>query len=369
MDFLVAADDRTGAAETAAALVEGGAGAVPVVAWPSTPAGGGIGVIDLGSRHLSPSVAAHRARSVEAAVSASQRQGHKIDSTLRGNWADELVARAALRPVLLVPALPALGRICEQGIVLEHGRPVHEGSAGNDVRRRVGSSRPADTLRSAGADRVDELADLESVAAWLDGASGIAVVDAATDETVAAIVDAWSGADGVLLAGTSVVLGAAIRGLDEPTTPFPRVDGPVLVVCGSVHPAARAQLLLAEQQGVIVTYLADDIAGRALASSDAMVLATEIPIGDVDEPLAIAAATSLARGVADLSAQTALGALVILGGDTAAAVLGDRTMTVHGTIGPGTPWMTAAGFDCPVITRAGGFGSDHALMELLRSMR
>ena len=33
----------------------------------------------------------------------------------------------------MIPALPALGRTCVDGVVLEHGRPVHEGSAGGDV--------------------------------------------------------------------------------------------------------------------------------------------------------------------------------------------------------------------------------------------
>ena len=44
--------------------------------------------------------------------------------------------------------------------------------------------------------------------------------------------------------------------------------------------------------------IADDIAARELERSGVLVLATEIPVGDVDEPMAVAAASALARGAA-----------------------------------------------------------------------
>jgi 4-hydroxythreonine-4-phosphate dehydrogenase len=367
VELLVAADDRTGSTETAAALADAGAGDVSVVAWPATAAAeADAAVVDLGSRHLSPAAAADRAASVDA-VTTAPRHAHKIDSTLRGNWAEELVARAHSRPVLLVPALPEHGRVCVDGVVLDHGRPVHEGNAGSDVRRRVVTSRPKNALQAAGAAEVHELAHLEHVVAWLGEPHGIAVADAADGASLAAIVQAWCAVDGVLLAGTSAVIGAAGVGEHEQSV-FPRIDGPVLVVCGSVHPVARAQMMVAEHHGTIVTHLVDDLTIRALASSHAMILATEIPVGDVDEPLAVAAASSLARGVSDLAAHVPIGALVIIGGDTAAAVLGHADTLVHGSLEPGTPWMTVARLEMPVITRAGGFGSDHALIDLLRKM-
>ncbi len=98
-------------------------------------------------------------------------------------------------------------------------------------------------------------------------------------------------------------------------------------------------------------------------------LATDIPVGDVDEPVAVAAAAGLARGVADLRRRVPLGALVVIGGDTAAAVLGSADVTVQGSVDPGTAWGTVEGLDVPIVTRSGGFGSDHSLVELLRSIR
>lgn len=364
MELVVAADDRTGAFEVAGRLADAGNGPVTVVAWPHLPdaAAGPVAVVDLATRHLSPAAARDRAADVPAAG----RAGHKIDSTLRGNWADELAARAAHRPVLLVPALPELGRVCRGGEVFDHGRPVHSGAAGSDVRRRVTCSRPAELLRAAGAGDPVELAGLDAVRGWLADPSGIAVADAVTEAEVAAIVEAWIAApDAVILAGTSAALGRAHPGTD-PVAAAPAVSGPVLAVCGSVHPLARAQLDFAERRGTPVAHLADDITARQLADHGCLVLATEIPVGDIDEPMAVAAVAALARGVADLRARVDLGALVVIGGDTLAALVGDRPARVHGIVGPGTAWATVEDDPLPVITRAGGFGSEAALDELLR---
>lgn len=371
VELLVAADDRTGAFEAAAALADRGAGPVPVTAWPAIPEGG-IGVLDLGCRHLSPVDAAGRA----AELPASTRAAHKTDSTLRGNWADELAARARTTPVLLVPALPAMGRTCVGGTVLEHGRPVHEGAAGTDVRRRVLTSRPADALLAAGAGEVARLDSLAAVEAWLAEPSGVAVADAEDDDAIAAIGSRWASTTSsttasVVLAGTSAVVGAAgdSLGLSGSAPVLEPVDGPVLVVCGSVHPAARRQIDVAEQQGIAVAYIADDISARQLARDGVLILASEIPVGDVDEPVAVAAAAGLARGVAELDRHVDLGALVVIGGDTAAAVLGDAPVTVHGSVDPGTAWCSVPTLDEPVVTRSGGFGSDRALVDLVRSLR
>lgn len=364
VELLVAADDRTGAFETAAALADRGVGPVPVSAWPASPANASVAVIDLACRHLSPADAAERAADIPPATF----QAHKTDSTLRGNWADELVARSNANPVLLVPALPSQGRTCVGGVVLEHGRPVHEGAAGTDVRRRVLTARPAEALRAAGGRMVAELADDDAVVAWLAAPEGVAVADAGDEAAIARIVERWM-ADprSVVLAGTSAVVAEAAASVatDQPTRALPEITGPVLVVCGSVHPASRRQLDYAEHRGIPVTYLADDISARTLAREGALVFASEIPVGDVTEPMAVAAAASLARGVDDLQHHAELGALVILGGDTASAVLDDAGMSVQGSVDIGTAWAQVDGFDVPVITRSGGFGSDSALFDLL----
>lgn len=365
MDVLVAADDRTGACEAAAALVERGAGPVGVTAWPAMPSAT-AGVVDLATRHLSPADAFDRAGRLPTA----SRQMHKIDSTLRGNWADELAARARAAPVLLVPALPVEGRVCVDGMVVEHGRPVHEGAAGSDVRRRVVTSRPADALRAASVDEVVACSTPGDVVAWLDEPSGVAVADAADDAAIESIADRWRERSGVVLAGTSAVLGAGFgRRPDGPVDAEPpAIAGPVLIVCGSVHPAARRQVEAAARRGVPVAAIADSVTARTLADHGALVLVSEIPVGDVDEPMAVAAVANLARGVATLLDSVEVGAVALIGGDTAAAVLDSVELVVRGWVVPGVAWATAPGWDVPIVTRSGGFGGDAALLDLLRAL-
>jgi uncharacterized protein YgbK (DUF1537 family) len=364
VELTVAADDRTGAFETAAAMADRRHEPVTVVSWPSMSPEA-IFVVDLGTRHLTPADARDRVRSLPE----TGRLAHKIDSTLRGNWPDELSALAARRPVLLIPALPELGRTCVDGVVLDHGRPVNESHAGSDVRRRVVTSRPAEALRSAGQRSVTNLADVGATEVWLKDPTGVAVADAGDTGTIERLVAAWgTGPRDVVLAGTSGVIGAAARpsGATGAPADVSPVDGPILVVCGSVHPAARAQLETAEREGMPLALIADEITARQLDRQRELILATEIPVGDVDEPLAVASSTALATGVAMLRRSVWLGALVLIGGDTAAAVLGDATVRVHGSVGAGTAWATVDGVTEPVITRSGGFGGDRAIVELVR---
>lgn len=364
MQLLVSADDRTGAWETAAALADAGAGSVDVAVWPSVGADSPVVVVDLATRHLDQGEARLRV----LALGPAARSAHKIDSTLRGNWPEELAALAESSPVLVIPALPALGRTCVGGVVLEHGRPVHESSAGRDIRRRVTTSRPAESLLAADVGDVGELADQAAVAAWLADPRGVRIADAADGPTIEVLVTMWNGGPAdVVLAGTSAVIAATVERADR-TTPVAGIGpiaSPLLVACGSVHPAARRQLADVERRGIAVATVADDATIRAFSGSTALVLATEIPVGDVDEPLAVAAATVLARGVADLCRHTAVGALILIGGDTAAAVLGDSAATIHGSLTSGTAWATVDGFPMPVITRAGGFGGESALFDLI----
>ena len=109
---MVAADDRTGAFEVAAlfAAVVG-----PTRVTVGVPAAGSC-VVDIATRSLSADEAAERAAVMEATP--SRWAGHKIDSTLRGQWATELRTRHETggRRVVVLPAWPALGRTCRRGV-------------------------------------------------------------------------------------------------------------------------------------------------------------------------------------------------------------------------------------------------------------
>ena len=242
IELLVAADDRTGALETAGACADAGLTAVVAVASSSEAnETARCLVIDLASRHLQPARAAELAAAIE--TRASDYAAHKIDSTLRGNWAHELVARqrAGNRRVLVIPAFPAVGRTCVGGLVFEDERRVSDGVAGRDARAPVKSSRPAAHLHAAGADATAELAGSEDVRAWLGGEGpAFAVGDAATDADLERLAALWH-AHPRCAVGRHQRRRSAPRPARSPASAAarparPHLEGPVLVVCGSLHP-------------------------------------------------------------------------------------------------------------------------------------
>src|SRR6478735_921465 len=209
IEWLVLADDRTGALEVAGELAEG-LGPVPVVAHGTPPPPSAALAVDLGSRHLPAGTAATRAADWSSIV--ALRRLHKIDSTLRGRWADELVAIAGSTGarVLVVAALPRLGRTCVGGVVRIGGAALLL----DDARHGRVEARPAAHLRAAGAPDVLELSDADAVRAWLTdpAAAGFAVCDATSDADLVALGECWRAATDVVLAGTSAALAAGVDG-------------------------------------------------------------------------------------------------------------------------------------------------------------
>lgn len=356
LDLLVAADDRTGALEVAAALADRGApGPVAMAPWGSGGFGASTVVVDLGSRHLSGAEAAARAAVIERIDSA--RSAHKIDSALRGNWPAELRARVGAhpRPIVVAAALPSAGRFVVDGIVEQHvggvRRPIAEVMAG-DPRGVPGSSRPADLLAATGFDDVVDRAGSD-IARWLRApGTGVLVPDIADAESLRDLMTTLAAQPEVLLAGTAEAVAAwaaPARPAARVTRPDRRSVGRVVVVVGSRHGQARRQAqLLDDRRDDRVTVLT----------------APESPSGPVADQRAEAVAGELAARAWD-----ALGphdGLIVVGGDTAAAVLGDGTRRVWGTLAPGVALSGPWSGDGPLAaTRAGSFGRDDSLIELV----
>ncbi len=81
-------------------------------------------------------------------------------------------------------------------------------------------------------------------------------------------------------------------------------------------------------------------------------------------------AAELGAGARQLLAARPFGVLVIVGGDTAAAVLDAEPLVVGGTLAPGVPWSRRADGSGPlVVTKAGGFGHRNTLVDLLADRR
>lgn len=387
MNLIAVADDRSGAVETAAAIanVMGADVQVVVAAAQQILVSADPVVIDIASRHLAGDEAARRAvgamEQVSRATDGTWAIAHKIDSTLRGNWAVEAWALAQCfdLPLLLVPALPAMNRVCRGGVVFDHDVPVHEGPAGRDARQPVRSARPADSLDLPGVLSVHQLAT-NQVTAWLEQASvgSIAVVDAVSDAGIESIIRDWAAHVArdrrpPIVAGTSAVIAAVAAvvagrsGRDRVSLPILEDRG-ALVACGSLHPTARRQVAHAAGAGVHVTECAAE-AAKVLQAGHDVVLVTPSAEGVVAPPDADRVSIDLAEIVQSLMTLGDVGTLVVIGGDTAEAILGHADMTVSGAPLPGTALVRVAGVTCPVIIRAGGFGDETAITSLLAALR
>jgi D-threonate/D-erythronate kinase len=323
MKVLVVADDATGALEVAAACVDHG---LPCRVGGGPQASDGAHVVDLDSRRLPASgvAALPGGAAVRACMGAAPEAVPvlKMDSTLRGNWPTELgllLQHTGRTRAVVVPAYPAAGRTCVEGRVRVDGVPVHQTAFASDPHHPIRESR---------------------VSAYLDGLDA-QVVDAETDADVAAAV-ATVGTDAVL-AGPASATAAVAAALGAPVQPPAVPDGPWLVVCGSLHPVARAQV------------------ERARAGGHAVLRTADARQADGDQ--------QLARLVVQVHARAHAGAtqLFVLGGDTLRALVGSSPMRAVGTVAPGTVLADTrmAGRRVTLLSKPGGFGRPELIVDLL----
>ena len=348
IELLITADDRTGALETGGACADLGFD-VRLTAAPGVT--DDCAVIDLDSRHCSAVEAARRI--AEAHRLAACFRCHKMDSGLRGNWAHEVASLIAQgRRVGVLASFPDAGRRCDDGTVYIRDVPVAESPFGRDPRNRLVSSRPIDHLRAAGCGN-----------ALADGA--LVVLDANTNAELNAAAVRCREEDRMLV-GTTGGIGAYVatlragRGGDLP--PLPR---PVLIVCGSLHPLSRAQVSKLD----CLTVGPDDSAEQALAAlhrGEDVTLVTERTTAEIEDVAAESMASEVAATAWDWIGASGVPTVVILGGDTAAAILGDRMLHVLGNVDTAVPLCQTEDRRLFVVTKGGGIGETDTLARLLR---
>src|SRR3712207_2616788 len=195
MHVAIIADDLTGAADTGVQFVRAGyRTAVAFRDAPLPPADDLDAVaLDTDSRTMPAGFAAKRVVEAGRAVRDARIVYKKLDSTLRGPIAAELVAalEATGRDrAVVAPAFPSAGRTTVDGVQLVHGVPVHETEAKDDPRTPVQEGHVPTllaaafpTVRSLG---VEDLADPTTVRRALEGARCV-VADATHDEDLEAL--------------------------------------------------------------------------------------------------------------------------------------------------------------------------------------
>ena len=348
-ELLITADDRTGALESGGACADLG---FDVRLAKAPVAGDECLVVDIASRHVSAELAAQRILSGHAA--SARHRCHKMDSGLRGNWHFEVAAlvEAGWR-VGVLASYPAAGRRCRQGTVFIHDVPVADSPFGRDPRSPLVSSRPADYLRLAGCEQ--------------SLARGDVVVLDADDDAELADAAALCKAERRLLVGATGAIAAYAALLrdanSEEARPAPVLPRPALIVCGSLHPLSREQIARAP---CLQTILPGDerAALQALGAGHDVVLASPTQNNPIDDASAERIAAQLAETAWDWQRRADTAALVVFGGDTALAILGNRALRLEGSVDTGIP-LCRTDDGLRVVTKGGGIGDEDALKRLL----
>ena len=335
---LVLADDATGALECASLLARLHRKVTLILGQHSLASG--LLVVDTESRHVSPDEAQARIRRWTASFTGPIFK--KTDSTLRGNIGAELLALD--RPVVYVPAYPALGRTVKDGHLSVHGIPVHETDFSRDPRHPVASSAIIDLFPADTAVLAPHPHDIPKLLEQ----GKIVICDAESNQDLDAIAAALHGRQ-VTVAGPAGFLSAWAHLYDLPasraeSTPPLRKW---LIVCGSRHPQSRRQADVAESLGLTV-----------IASEDAPALSPDL------------VARQLAEQAAEVIASQQPDAVLIMGGDTAWALW--RTLNITSLIPlpevlPGVAACRSPEAGLTFVTKAGGFGDDSLVKAVIEN--
>ncbi len=368
---VVIADDLSGAAECAAEFTPPGGAAclrlspgrgpseaanrAPVVVW------------DLDARDTAPVLPAE----VIASIAPARRTYLKIDSLLRGNWADLVAAvvRATGRPALLCPALPRLGRgLREARIDLAPGHGlVHYTGSAIEALRQAGVEASHHRLDAGGAPNVRD----GLLAAM--GRHAVTVVDGRSDAELDAMAQALESLSAPYVAiGSAGLAGALARVLAIPRglcAPDPM--DPMAVLVGSRTGPAREQLSqLARACGEPVHWWSPGPDGWTAGSVHEAPLKL-FATGPDDS--VTPAGRDLTRRFVDavLAAAPAVDAYVATGGETARALcdaLGLDHLDILGQLEPGVclARLPLPGGAKHLVIKSGSFGDPATLVRIAR---
>lgn len=398
-NWLILADDLTGAADCAVAFARRGHAAQ--VRWGDADIGNRPAILafDADSRGLAPYAAIMRHTALVEALAPGRAVLKKIDSTLRGQPVAELAATLRVLPTrtlaVIAPAFPATGRTTEGGRVKLHGAPLEASALWQRDHSYVSADLPA-LLAQAGLPTANlplaALRDGGIAAAVRDAMAGgkaTLVCDAVTQADLAAIAAAtlpltepllWVGSGGL----AEALAAQSPAGSDIVAIPSHGAGGGLLLVVGSAAEASRqaAAVLLADtpmrSYSLSIRTLHGTKAARAKLSAE---IAAAICGGeDVLVMIEADADTDLSQGailtaaLSDLlhSAAQSMAGLFVTGGETARSLLdrlGVRGLRVVEDIEPGMPLAISFGTrQVPVVTKAGGFGHPGTMIAAHRHL-
>lgn len=388
-EVVVVADDFTGANDAGVSLALSGKKVSVAFHTPFTQAADAL-IVNTDSRALRASQAAEKVAALGADLADARWLIKKMDSTLRGNAGAEAQALKALsgkRQAIVAPAYPAAGRITRHGRCLVNGIPVNETEFASDPKTPVPSAAIADLFSGVSVKNVT----VETLTAELAQETEWIIVDAQTDEELDAIIAAALGcAQTPLLVGSAGLCDALARHL------APARHKQLLAVVGSMSEIAQRQITRAKgKRGVSSVFIDVNDALRGDAASYIEEIAQVLQAGhhcivhtcaghearhQVEQlcqqhhvtraGLGEKICTFLGELTRRVLAAHEPDALYVSGGDVAMAVaraLDARGFEITGCIARCVPvgQFLCCSWQRPVMTKAGGFGKEDTLLEVL----
>ena len=408
----IAADDVTGATDSVVQFSRTGWSSRLLLGelLPDSVEHGSALAVNTDARALDPAIARQAtASAIRSLVTAgADRLYLKIDSTMRGSvpaqvagaldaWQEQHRGCFAV----VCPAYPAMGRTVEDGLLRVHGGPVEDSPAGRDPVTPVPTSEFALLLPGTTTISLSGSPEQDAQALRDAAGDGVVVVNAASDDDLrtlaAALVVAGPTAIPAGSAGLAAALATACAGAATeltPPEPAPAAQGQrIVVVVSSLHDVARAQTdhlqsqldpadlrilqpdeSLLDQPNRLAQWAAGELEFPESLPRVVVIISPEAVGGSALSLSGAAIARSLASVVQQTLAHASVGALVLVGGDGARAVL-DATraqaLRITGAIQEGIPVGVVEGGTAAgkiVVTKAGGFGPATALLDTVAEL-
>lgn len=390
-DVLAIADDLSGAAEAAAALLPGCRSARIELAASSEPFTAhnahhdgrpALAVTDLDCRN-SPSAEAACAVQATLAAHPAAKVFLKIDSLLRGNVRAMLTAA---HPAVLAPALPPAGRTVHNGVLHVNGQPLHHSGLWS-----AEPAAPAATIAEALAPQRCRVITLDVVRSGrlretvrdCLAAGEIPLCDGETDTDLDAVVAACADLAGVRLAGSgglATALGRAMPIVDDYRTEAPSFAQGLLFVIGTAAAISAEQVRRLTTRGVLQLPVdVSDLLGHHDESGRIARALRHSPVAvTLQTPHGVNPGQSreIVRRLAETTARAVESAdrpvdLVLTGGETARRVLDalgidalvPLTQIHHGAV------HSRARAGTSVVTRPGSFGDADSLVRIAEHLR
>lgn len=324
----------------------------------------------------------------------------KVDSTLRGNVAEEVKAiddHYKSELIIFAPALPDVGRTTEGGIHMLHGVPVSETEIGMDPKKPVKEDALAEILKKVYQEPVVHI-ELDRVRNGCElNEARIYTFDAKENQDMRMIVSAALRTKKKILWVGSAAIAEAL--MDQIQT-----ADPALCICGSVSNVTREQIKEAEKAGKslisvdIPAMLEDQMSAEnysrqaicLLQEGKDVILHSSASYDRTEIDRSIAAGEKKGMNLAQISeyTQEVLGMIgetvlkeckvsgvFLTGGDTAIGFLNRieaKGSFITEEIAVGIPKMRIVGgkYDgLSIVTKAGAFGKPDAIVYGLRKLK